>query len=165
MLEKYRLKDGSIYWHKLYFSLVPKWTTKYSPPLGTYNYAAYLYRPHRYVMDLYDRAKWFVQRGYRGYSDCDVWGWSSHHSRMMVGVLEQLIIHGHGYPIGLSPAKWDKKLQVMQEGFQAAVDEEDDMTSYKKLSRQAYLGLMRTRRRKLDLALKYFRKYYQNLWD
>jgi len=165
MLEKYRLKDGSIYWHKLYFNVVPKWMTKYSPPFGDYNYAAYLYQPHKYFITLYDRVKWFVQRGRRGYSDRDVWGWCDHHSEMMVGVLQYLQKHKHGYPIGLTPGKWAKKLRVMEEGFQAIIDEENDYISYKKLSQKEHRKLVFSRQRKLMLGLKYFRKYYCNLWD
>lgn len=164
-MQKYRLKDGSIYWHKLYFALMPDWATRHSPPLGSYNYAAYFYQPHKYVIDIYDRCKWFIQRGRRGYSDCDIWGWCSHHSRMMVGVLRYLRDHAHGYPMGLSPTKWDKKLKVMQEGFQAMVDEENDVTSYKRLSRQAHRKLVFHRQKKLKLALKYFREHYYSLWD
>ena len=165
MKKKYLLKDGSIYWHKLYFDLVPNWMCKYSPPLGSYNYAAYLYQPHKYIRDVYDRCKWFIQRGIRGYSDCDVWGWYSHHSKMMVGVLKYLRANAHGYPMGHSPAKWDKKLKVMQDGFQAVIDEENDFVSYKKLSRKEYLKLVFSRRRKLMLGLKYFRDNYYDLWD
>lgn len=165
MLKKYRLNDGRINWHKLYFSFVPTWMTKYSPPLGSYNYAAYLYQPRKYIGDLYDHAKWFIQRGQRGYSDADVWGWCDHHSRMMVGVLQYLRKHKHGYPIGLTPGKWAEKLDVMEQGFQAAIDEQDDYTSYKKLSPKDYRKLIFSRRRKLMLGLKYFSTYYQNLWD
>lgn len=163
--KKYLLKDGSIYWHKLYFDLVPNWSTKYSPPLGNYNYAAYLIAPHKYVKDLYYQAKWFIQRGMRGYSDYDVWGWCHHHSRMMVGVLKQLRQTTHGYPLGMSPKKWDKKLKFMQDGFQAFVDEDDNVISYRKLSTKEYHKLMMQRQRKVRAALKQFRECYYDLWD
>ncbi len=165
LLKKYRLKDGSIYFHKLYFALVPRWMTRYLPPGGSYNYAAYAYQPHEYVHDLYLRAKWFVQRGMRGYSDSDVWNWCGHHSKVMVGVLQYLRKYKHGYPAGLTPGKWAKKLEVMEQGFQAAIDEENDYTSYKTLSKKEYRKLIFQRQRKLMLGLKYFRTYYYSLWD
>lgn len=163
--KKYLLKDGSVYWHKLYYAFVPKWMTRYSPPGGSYNYAFYAYRPHTYVIELYDHVKYFIQRGIRGYSDRDVWGWCSHHSVMMVGVLKQLHKYKHGHPVGLTPKTWDRKLAVMQEGFQAAIDEENDFTSYRQLPKKMYRKLVFSRRKKLMLALKYFRTYYYNLWD
>jgi len=163
--KKYYLSDGSIYWHSLYFDIVPNWMTKYSPPLAAYNYAHYAYKPHDYFIELYDHVRYFIQRGMRGYSDRDVWGWCNHHSEMMVGVLQHLRKYKHGYPVGLTPAKWDKKLTVMEEGFQAMIDEENDVTSYKRLSNKEYRKLIFKRRRKLMLGLKYFREHYYSLWD
>jgi hypothetical protein len=151
--------------HRLYFDHVPNWMCKYGPPGGDYNYAAYLYQPHKYLISLYDHVKYFIQRGRRGYSERDVWDWRSHHSRMMIGVLQYLRKHKHGYPCGLSLAKWDKKLTVMEQGFQSAIDEENDYKSYKTLSKEEYRKLIFSRRRKLMLGLKYFREYYQDLWD
>lgn len=165
MLNKYRLKTGGIYWHRLYFDLIPSIFTKYSPPLGSYNYAYYFIRPDKYVVGLYDQVKWFIQRGRRGWSDSDAWGWDSHHAQVMVGVLQYLRKHRHGYPVGLTPGKWDKKLKVMEQGFQAAIDEENDFTLYKTLSQKEYRKLVFSRRRKLMLGLKYFREYYFSLWD
>ena len=162
---RWRYKDGSFAWHTIYFDLAPDWMCKYSPPLGHYNYAAYLLKPHHYIHDLYLQVKWFIQRGRRGYSESDIWGWCSHHARVTVGVLTYLKEHKHGYPIGLTPTKWSHKLDVMIDGFQAMLDEEDDVTSYKRLSRRDHLKLIRTRQRKLRLALKYFGIYYWNLWD
>src|SRR5258708_39367581 len=116
-------------------------------------------------MGLWDEVVWFVQRGQRGYSDRDVWGWCDHHAAMMVGVLQYLRKHKHGYPIGLTPGKWSKKLAIMEQGFQAVIDEEDDVTSYKRLSRKEHRKLIFSRQRKLMLGLKHFRTYYGSLWD
>lgn len=165
ILKEYRLLDGSIYWHNLYYDIVPDWMTRYSPPGGRFNYAAYLYQPTRYIAHLRSSVKYFIQRGVRGYSDQDVWNWCGHHSRMMVGVLQYLRAHAHGYPSSLTSSEWSKKLVIMEQGFQAAIDEENDHTSYKKLSKKEYRKLILYRQRKLMLGLKYFRTYYYNLWD
>lgn len=165
LAKKYLLKDGSIYWHKLYYAFMPKFMTAYSLPGGNYNRAYYLIRPHQYVKDLYYLAERFIQRGLRGYGDSDVWGWYSHHARISVAAIASLRKTTHGYPIGLTPRKWDKKLAVIQDGFQAVIDEEEDFTSYKKLSRKAHLKLVRDRYRRTRKGLKYFRTYYFNLWD
>lgn len=162
---KYRLKDGSIYWHRLYFSTVPKCLTNNCPPFGSYNWAYYLYQPHKYFLELIDEVRWFIQRGCRGYSDRDIWGWFHHHSTMMLGVLQYLRKHKHGYPAELTLGKWDKALKVMEDGFQAAIDEENDTTSYKIMSTIEFRKLVFKRRRKLMLGLKYFRKYYYSIWD
>jgi hypothetical protein len=152
--KKYRLNDGSIYWHKLYFNIVPKWMTKYSPPLGDYNYAAYLYQPQKYLIALYDHAKWFIQRGYRGYSDSDVWDLASYLSGWMPDALKQLERTKHGTPIGMTPNGWATRLRLMREGF-VAVKEMDNLVfeDYKPL------------KRKMDKGLKMFAKHFLDLWD
>ncbi len=165
MFSNYRLKDGSIYWHKLYYDNVPRFMSLYGPPGGDYNYAAYLYQPHKYFVALYDHVKYFIQRGRRGWSDRDAWGWYNRHAEIMVGVLQYLRKHKHGTPLGLTPGKWTKKLEIMEQGFQVVIDEDNDMTSYKELSQRENRKLIFGRRRKLMLGLKYFRTYYYNLWD
>jgi len=166
IVRRYRLKDGGIYWHRLYYDLMPKFMCNHSlPGIGGYNLAHYLIRPHEIFMDYGRQVKWFWQRGTRGWADQDAWGWYSHHSVMMVGVLQYLRKYKHGYPIGLTPGKWAKKLKAMEEGFQAAIDEENDVTSYKKLPMKEYRKLIFKRRRKLMLGLKYFRAHYYSLWD
>ena len=90
MLNKYRLTNGKIYWHRLYFAIVPEWMTRYAPPFGSYNYAAMLYQPHKYVMDLYYEVKWFIQRGRRGYSDRDTWSLDQYLASWMPEALERL---------------------------------------------------------------------------
>lgn len=165
VLNKYLLEDKTIDWHKLYFDAVPGWMTDYSPPGGHYNYAAYLYQPHRYLIDLYSSLKYFIQRGRRGWSNQDAWNWCHHHAKVMVGVLQYLRKNAHSYPMGSRPAVWNKKLSTMELGFQALLDEDNDCTSYKKLSNSDYRKLMFSRRRKLMLGLKYFRENYRDLWD
>lgn len=151
--------------HNFYYGHMPKWTKQYSPIGGWYNYAHYFLHPHTIFAHWYLEIKWFIQRGNRGYSDCDVWGWYGHHATMMVGVLKQIRKSEWSHPIGLTMTSWDRKLAVMQDGFQALIDEESDFTSHKKLSREDNRKLVFSRRRRLNLGLKYFRKYYQNLWD
>lgn len=165
MPKKYLLKDGSIYWHKLYFDLMPDWTTKAGPLGGNYNYAYYFVKPSKLVEDWYYQAKWFIQRGYRGYSDSDVWGWYSHMARINVAALRRLADNKIGHPCGMTMKGWHMRLLKMADGFQAVIDEEDDMISYKRLSRKEYLSLCRHRQRRLEAGLKLYSKCFQNLWD
>jgi hypothetical protein len=155
---KYRLKDGSIYWHKLYFALMPEWTTRYSPPLGDYNYASYLYRPHKYVMDLYDHAKWFVQRGYRGYADCDVWGIDWYLTKWLSKAIRQLKNSKLGHPMGMTPKGWQTRLEKMAVGFDAAHRLEDNVYDWR--SKEA-----RLLRRQFNVGMKLFHKHFFSLWD
>jgi len=157
VLKKYRLKDGSIYWHKFYFDLVPKWMTKYSPPLGNYNYAAYLYQPHLYVRDLYLQAKWFVQRGHRGYSDKDTWSIDWYLCTWMSDALAMLKKRKLAHPIGMSHKAWMAKIDRMINAFRIA----------RKIQNYDYKTT-----RECQAALKQFRKdfnlvkiHFFSLWD
>lgn len=163
---RYLLKDGSIYWHRLYYDVMPKFMCNSTlPGIRGYNLAYYLVHPHEIVKDYYRAVKWMWQRAIRGWSERDAWGWCTHHAEVTVQVLKYLRKHKHGYPIGLTPAKWTNRLDLMIDGFQAFMDEENDVTSYKKLSRQEWHKLRMRRHRKLMYALTLFRTHYYSLWD
>jgi len=155
MLNKYRLEDGSIYWHKLYYAIMPRFMTRYSPPGGDYNYAAYLYQPHRYFIALYDHVEAFIQRGYRGYADRDIWGLDYYLAGWMPAALEQLRRTKHGTPLGMTPKGWDTRLTIIVDGFKAAkaMDDIPGVKRYRQLKRQ------------MDKGLKMFAECYLNLWD
>lgn len=118
-LSKYRLKDGSIYWHKLYFDLVPDWMCEKSPPFGAYNYAFYAYNPHKYISQLWDEVKYFIQRGRRGYSDRDAWSLDWYLMMWLPKALKQLKRTKHGHPCDLTEESWSKLLDQMIEGLEA----------------------------------------------
>lgn len=155
--KKYRLKDGSIYWHRLYYDIMPRFMTRYSPPLGDYNYAAYLYQPHKYIVALYDQAKWFIQRGYRGYSDRDTWSIDYYLCSWMPQALTTLKKRKIGHPWGLTKRSWDAKLDRMINAFEIARKIQD--YDYKTTA-------------EVQAAVKQFRKdfnvmntHFFSLWD
>jgi hypothetical protein len=155
--KKCLLNNGSIYWHKLYFDNVPKWMTKYSPPLGNYNYAAYLYQPQKYLIALYDRAKWFIQRGYRGYSDRDTWSIDWYLCEWMPAALATLKKRKIGHPFGESQKSWRAKIDRMINAFVLA----------RKIQNYDYKTT-----EEMQTAMKQFRKdfnlvktHFFDLWD
>lgn len=152
-------------WHDFYYDHMPKWAKNSGPPFGTYNYAASFLRPHEYIGDLYRECKFFIQRGYRGYSDRDVWGWYDYMADINVKALRHLAKRKIGHPCGMTMQGWRNRLLKMADGFQATIDEENDYTSYKKLSRKEFLALVRSRRTRLAQGLKLYSKHFQSLWD
>lgn len=159
ILDKYRLKDGSVYWHKLYFALVPSVLTKYSPPGSSYNYAYFLIRPDKYVRDLYHEAKYFLQRGYRGYSDRDVWSVDWFLTGIMPKMLRQLKKTTHGAPVGVGFKHWQNKLEKMAETFEMARRIED----YDFDIKDKYAA--RRLQREFERRMQDFVKYFFSLWD
>lgn len=113
--------------------------------------------------------KFFWQRGKKGYSDLDVWGFDAYLCKVMVGGLTKLIdnLHGHPYEFGDTHpddplAAWSAVLKEMREGFEAAhkiidphsVDDDYEvMANYKELEDKFNRGM--------DL----FKKYFFDLWD
>ncbi len=157
-MQKYRLKDGSIYWHKLYFAVMPDWATRYSPPLGNYNYAAYFYQPHKYVIDIYDQCKWFIQRGRRGYSDCDVWGLDWYLAKWLPKAIHLLRDNKIGHPLGMTAKGWRTRLDKMANGFESAIDIQD--MRYKPKSKEERMSWKRFNR-----GMKLFHEHFFSLWD
>ena len=156
ILKKYRLGDGSIYWHKLYYDIVPRFMTRYAPPWGSWNYAAYLYRPHKYVQDLLCKIKWFLQRGARGYADCDAWSLDHYLASWMPEALRHLEENKLGHPIGMTKKGWQTRLRIMREGFEAAraiLEMPADAKQYRRLERRMHRGL------------RMLQTHYLSLWD
>lgn len=154
---KYLLKDGSIYWHKLYFDILPDWMCDYCPPGGDYNYAAYLYQPHKYIVALCKKVIWFMQRGYRGYSDRDVWCLDGYITEWLPKALKALKKNNIGYPMGLTNHSWHVKLDKMINAFHIA----------RKIQNYDYKTP-----KEIQAALKQFHKdfdvfknHYFSLWD
>lgn len=156
-LKKYLLKDGSIYWHKLYYDLVPDILTQYAPPGGDYNYAYYLYQPHKYVVALYYQAKWFIQRGRRGYADRDVWSIDWYLCNWMPQALEDLKRTSHGHPIGMSQKTWEGKLDRMINAFKIARKIQD----YDYVNRAEYTVALKQFRKDFNV----FKTHFFGLWD
>lgn len=86
--------------------------------------------------------KYFCQRGYRGYADCDAWDMDSYMDSNILGLLKELQEHKHGFPAELSnynhdlawdavenlnvidtgAEEWATILQEMIDGFEASIE-------------------------------------------
>ena len=131
---------------------------RYSPPLGNYNYAAYLYQPHKYAIDLYYKALWFIQRGRRGYADCDVWSIDGYLAKWMPQALRRLATKKTGHPIGMTVKGWQTRLETMADGFLAARDIQDMTYRYRSPEDRATW-------KQFNRGMKLFHKHFFSLWD
>jgi hypothetical protein len=84
------------------------------------------HNPFRYCREV----KWFLQRGKRGWADCDVWGLDDYLAGWLPDALKQLSEDTHGYPASLCDeendpsgdagfAEWREILAQIAEGFRA----------------------------------------------
>ena len=74
--------------------------------------------------------KWFIQRGKRGYADCDIWSLDGYLSEWLPTALKQLSKEVNACPKELWDKankknqcwKWPKIIKEIADGFQAAQD-------------------------------------------
>jgi len=114
------------------------------------------------ILEFLRKIKWFIQRGRRGYSDCDLWGFDEYLNRILASGLKEFAKKPLGWP-NASGAKtykqWKKVLNKMADGFQAVIDFEDSDwgTDYIEKRKIAY--------KKQKESLKLLTKWFDHLWD
>lgn len=104
----------------------------------------------------YKPVKWFLQRGWRGYADSDVWSIDAYLCEFMPQALEDLKLDP-GYPCGLGEKKWNAILDDISEGFRAAYTLAD--YAYETDTQRENLEKIQKK------GLKLFVKYFNNLWN
>jgi hypothetical protein len=62
------------------------------------------------LKNYYRAVKYFCQRGYRGYADCDSWDADSYLESVILGVIKNLKENSHGYPMSMADYKMDEEL-------------------------------------------------------
>lgn len=144
-----------------------------------------IYRLIDFIKDIPKEIKWFFQRGFRGYSDRDVWAIDVWFENTLIPMLEQLQKTKHGYPMDMTEQQWNITLNAMIDYFKESTDEycsekneyeeeylnsmyEDNQEDFKKLrdkwlDREKKIEDYKTHMK--DEAFKLFSKYFYNLWD
>lgn len=122
-----------------------------------WNYWYLLLHPWVIGKESYYHTKWFVQRGWRGYADCDAWGLDSYLSQWLPEALESLRTHFHGYPVGMTPKGWNTRLKRMRDGFLES----------RKIHEMEFKSPQESKliQRRVKRGLDVFVKHYFSLWD
>lgn len=115
----------------------------------------FLRNPTYLITEPYNRVKWFLQRGDRGWDDRAAWSIPHWLVEIIIPVLERLRLDTHGSPIGLTPGQWYDTLLDIESGFRAA----KRITDWEGVDH--YKSEMKTFRKGMGL----FTKYFFNLWD
>lgn len=101
------------------------------------------------------RVKWFIQRGRRGWADCDVWSLDGHLARIISEGTKRLEATDHGYPPELTPEEWSAILLRISDVFYKYYHHmeletlEDELKVVEDLKEQ----------------FEVLKKYYVHLWD
>lgn len=123
----------------------------------TYRTSYYFTHPWEIAGELYRHIKWFCQRGYRGYADCDVWSLDWYLCSWMPAALDELVANKTGHPCGMTPELWIVRLNRMRDGFLSARE-----VSEMNFSTTEQAQILQKR---MDKGLKMFTRYFLSLWD
>ena len=161
---------------------------QYCKDLGKYKwhewphilYLRYIVAP---IQDTIMYTKRFIQRGRRGYGDCDMWSMHAYITEVILKMLKQLKKECYGHPTfkdltekdyNKGMKRWKDILQQMIDGFQILYDCEYSLKEWgvyyttKQKLKMAKSGLKFTTReeeKKVKKAFELFVKYYHSLWD
>ena len=133
--------------------------------LGAYRLSYRLLHPRDWFLDLCREIKAFIQRGSRGYADCDTWGLDDYLCEWLPRALRHLAKYNHGCAVEFFDEgkddecwRWIEVLIKMAEGFEAKGKLFED---YPELGKEEILELDK----KWQEGAKLLFDYFENLWD
>jgi len=111
------------------------------------------------ILYLHKEVLWFFQRGFRGYSDSDVWSFDIYLAGVIGHGLKHLAKYNHGWPQSdefPKPENWDKFLNELSHEFLKYHYEDIDpgYKEYKKFHKNFHAKI-----------LPKFIKHFGNYWD
>ena len=128
------------------------------------------------------KIKWFIQRGKRGYADCDTWDLHDYLSEVIYKSVHHLKENIHGGPNNLTEGQWIDILNEISYGFKLAKKMAEgefvlirDNKERKKV--QKFLDEINSKCKSNERCMTYkeiiaynrgwelFKKYFHNLWD
>ena len=133
--------------------------------MGCYMYGCrwYLTHPISFIRDVFKETKAFIQRGYRGYADCDLWSFDDYLDVVLSNALKDFSELNNSYPAikgAKTSREWKRVLKEMAEGF-------EDMAYYNSegmLKDKNYQGWKKADK-KHKQSLKLLIKWWRHLWD
>ncbi len=151
----------------------------------SYNLRYSLLHPWKIVSDFLSQGWWFLQRGWRGYADCDTWDIGSYLNEWLPEAIRKLESRKIGYPIQISDilygkdfnfekatpeqgeameAEWHRIMKAIADGFEAAriIEEEVLYPQHRDPEkRELYYNL----EKKVKEGMALFPEWYGALWD
>lgn len=136
------------------------------------------YRAYLVVWHFPRSVKWFCQRGYRGWADCDWWDTDEYLADVICEMLIKLRQNYDGCPVDLSVQDkdgksncdlWGIELDKMIEGFRAAklIKNGDYFGHFgnEKLTVEEISEKYKELEARLKIGGESFIKYFNHLWD
>lgn len=146
-----------------------------------------IHKVFRKIKETPQEIKWFIQRGKRGWADCDVWSMDWYLIKTITPMLKHLKNVNHGYPYGITEEEWNNILSEMIAGFEAGkhvlddnyLDEiQPDWYDASKETKELLSGLnikpssrieerkrMKADEKQFHKAMRLMDKWFFNLWN
>jgi hypothetical protein len=109
--------------------------------------------------------KWFVQRGRRGYADCDLWSFDHYLAGMISVGLKDFRNRMHSHPGQLTVEAWDKILDEIAEGFDAANKIISDDLPWDPQDHTVFEKAHEAAMCKFFNGMELMKSYFFHLWD
>ncbi len=120
-------------------------------------------RAIKWVLRIPREIKWFFQRGFRGYADCDVWSLYSYILDWLPKALDDLNKHHQGYPAFLDikdgnedyevgSKRWEEILKSMSTKLKRGIESDEKSLSKEDIA-------------EFEVGMDLLKKYFFNLWD
>lgn len=114
---------------------------------------------------MFSKIKYFIQRGKRGYADCDVWNLNDYLADMLFDALKQLNREKLGYPCNYPEEEWTKILNDMIAGFRAYKQMDKLHFWSNENEKTKYLKQRKALEEICNKGLKLFAENFYDLWD
>lgn len=124
----------------------------------------YIIRPHKFALYLLKDIIAFIQRGKRGWADCDLWNLDEYLMSWLPSALRNLAENHSGHPCGLTNKKWTSILNKMADGF-GGVGESEKLYFNGKINIKDCMENEKLEAKHLQKSLELFSKYFTSLWD
>lgn len=131
---------------------------------------------HNQVKTLPKETKWFFQRGYRGYADCDVWSMDGYLTDIIPAMIRRLMTYKNSYPPEFQNIEeWLQILDEIASGFELMKAWEEDYaavlgdSTYVNFKNPVWKAKLEAKEKevyeKFEKAKELFCKWYGHLWD
>lgn len=125
----------------------------------SYRWSYYLKHPLDLIFEWGRWIKWFFQRGWRGWADCDGWNIDGYLLSWLPDAIEQMAKYKTGHPCEETTESWQEKLDKMVDGFRAA--QTLNNLDYDFKDKDAENALIARKAQ----AMKLFCDHFDSLWD
>jgi hypothetical protein len=130
-----------------------------------------IYRFFVKIFDIRRDTRWFIQRGKRGYSDCDLWNFGEYLLKILKEGTGKLKDNHMGHPYNMTDNKWTEILGEMEKGFdkglmisdgmEEMVNEEGKFEKYRNYTDKEISQF----KKEYSQAMSLLKKHIFSLWD